>query len=64
MEIIHLPVPEIMTPDQRQHWHDQAAYWCIQQENAEVALEYATDQRNHALVMLGMIGVEGPDGAA
>lgn len=57
-EIIQFPVPQEMTGEQRQHWHDQAAYWCVVEENAMTALEYAQRQRENALRMLGMIGVE------
>lgn len=57
-EIIYLPVPSQLDPEQRQHWQDQAAYWLITQENAERAVEYAGRQRENSLRMLGMIGTE------
>ena len=53
-----MPTPESLTPQQREHWQDQAAYWAIKQEDAERAVEYAARQRENALRMLGMIGVE------
>lgn len=57
-EIIYLPVPSNLTPDQKQHWLDQAGYWGEHEENAHRALEYAQRQREAALRMLGMLGVE------
>lgn len=57
-EIIYLPVPNNVTPEQRQHWFDQAGYWGEVEENAQRALEYAQRQREAALRMLGMLGVE------
>jgi len=57
-EVIHLPTPETLTPDQRQHWFDQAGYWGEQEEAAHRALEYAQRQRENALRMLGMIATE------
>jgi hypothetical protein len=56
--VTYLPVPDKMTPEQRQHWHEQAAYWAVRQEDLEVALEYAQRQREAALRMLGMLGTE------
>lgn len=61
-EVVYLPVPELST-EQRQHWHEQAAYWAIKEEDALTALEYAQRQRQAALRMLGMIATT-PDGAA
>jgi hypothetical protein len=65
-EIVYLPTPKELTSDQQEHWHTQAAYWAIRQEDAERAVEYAGRQREDCLRMLGMIGVERglPDGAA
>jgi hypothetical protein len=65
-EIIKFPVPQELTGEQRQYWQDQAAYWLITQENAELAVEYAGRQREFALRRLGMLGVEHglPDGAS
>lgn len=57
-EVINMPVPEYLTPEQRQHWQDQAAYWGVREEDAHTALEVAQRNREHALRMLGMIGVE------
>jgi hypothetical protein len=57
-ELIHLPTPESITPEQREYWQGQAAYWCIKQEDAMTALEYAQRQREAALRMLGMLGTE------
>ena len=57
-EIIYLPVPEKLTPEQREYWHSQAAYWGVHEENAEKALEVAQRGRENALRMLGMLGVE------
>lgn len=57
-EIVHLPVPETLTPEQRQHWHDQAAYWGVHEEAAAKALEVAQRGRENALRMLGMLGIE------
>jgi hypothetical protein len=57
-EVIYLPVPEQLTSEQRQHWQSQAAYWGVREEDAQTALEYAQRQRENALRMLGMLGVE------
>lgn len=57
-EIIYLPTPDKMTPEQRQHWLDQAGYWSEHEEIAQRALEYAQRQRENALRMLGMLGIE------
>ena len=57
-EIIYLPIPKTLTPEQRQHWFEQAGYWGEREEDAFRALEYAQRQREAALRMLGMIGVE------
>lgn len=56
--VVYLPVPQTLTPEQRVHWHDQAAYWACREEDAERALEYAQRQRENALRMLGMIATE------
>jgi len=64
-EVIYLPPPDDVTPEQRQHWQEQAAYWGVKEEDAMTALEYAQRQRENALRMLGMLGVErGLDGAS
>jgi hypothetical protein len=55
--VVYLPIKPT-TPEQRQHWLDQAAYWLVKQEDAERAVEYAGRQRENALRILGMIGVE------
>ena len=57
-ELIYLPTPAKLTPEQRRHWHDQAAYWGVHEEYVQTALDYAQRQRENALRMLGMIGVE------
>lgn len=57
-EIIYLPTPTDLTPEQREHWHEQAAYWAVRQEDAERALEYASRRRESALRILGMLGAE------
>ena len=44
-----------LSPEQREYFHSQAAYWAEVQEMAEKQLEYATSQREYALQMLGMI---------
>lgn len=54
----YLPIPKSLTPEQREYWQGQAAYWGVQEENAMTALEYAQRQRESALRMLGMLGVE------
>lgn len=56
-KIYYLPTQRL-SPEQRQHWFDQAGYWGEQEEAAARALEYAQRQREHALRMLGMIGIE------
>jgi hypothetical protein len=56
--IRYLPTPETLTPDQRDHWHTQASYWAVKEEDAERAVEYAGRQRENALRMLGMVGIE------
>ena len=56
--VIPFPVTEVTTPEQRQYWHEQAAYWAIKEEDAEVALAYARRQRAFALGRLGMLGAE------
>ena len=56
--VVYLPVPAELTPEQRQHWFEQAGYWGEQEEIANRALEYAQRQRENALRMLGMLGVE------
>lgn len=57
-EIVYLPTPKELTTEQRQHWHDQAAYWAIKEEDSLRALEYAQRQRENSLRMLGMLGTE------
>lgn len=57
-EVIKMPTPENLTPEQREYWHGQAAYWCIKEEDALTALNYAHGQRSEALRMLGMIGTD------
>jgi hypothetical protein len=57
-EVIYLPTPNTLTPDQKQYWLDQAAYWGEHQETSQRAVEYAARQRENALRMLGMIGIE------
>ena len=56
--VINFPTPQTMTPDQRQHWLDQAGYWGEVEETAQRALEYAQRQRENALRMLGMLTTE------
>lgn len=65
-ELFYLPEPADLTPEQREYWHGQAAYWGVMEETAMTALEYAQRQREDALRMLGMLGIERglPDGAA
>ena len=60
-EIFYLPTP-ILTNEQRQHWQTQAAYWCVNEEAATMALEYAQRQRENALRMLGMLAERGLEG--
>lgn len=62
----YLPTPAELTPEQREHWQSQAAYWCVREEDAQRAVEVAQRNREAALRMLGMLGVERglPDGAA
>jgi hypothetical protein len=50
-EIIYLPRPKELTPEQRQHWLDEAAKWGVIEEEA-------ARKREDALRMLGMIGIE------
>lgn len=50
-EIIYLPRPDDLTPEQKQHWLDEAAHWAIVEEDA-------ARKREDALRMLGMIGIE------
>lgn len=50
-EIIYLPTPDELTPEQKQHWLDEAAYWGVVEEDA-------ARKREDALRMLGMIGIE------
>lgn len=55
-EIIYLPVPNQLTPEQKQYWLDEAAKWGVIEEDA-------ARRREDALRMLGMIGIErGLDG--
>lgn len=64
--VVYLPVPHELTGDQREYWHEEAAYWAIKEEDAYQAVEYAGRRREAALRMLGMLGAERglPDGAA
>lgn len=57
-EVIFMPVPDALTPEQREYWHTQAAYWGEHEEYAIRALEVAQRGRENALRMLGMLGVE------
>jgi hypothetical protein len=57
-EVIFMPVPATLTLPQREYWQEQASYWLIKQEDAERALDYAARQRDNALRMLGMLGIE------
>ena len=50
-EVIYLPQPGDLTPEQKQHWLDQAAYWGVVEEDA-------ARKREDALRMLGMISTE------
>lgn len=63
--VVYMPTPKILTPEQRDYWHMQAAYWGEHEEISQRAIEYAQRQRENALRMLGMLGVERglPDGA-
>lgn len=63
--VVYLPTPKDLTPEQCEYWQGQAAYWGVREEDAMTALEYAQRQRESALRMLGMLGVEKglPDGA-
>ena len=65
-EIIYMPTPKTLLPEQRQHWQEQASYWGVREDDAQVALEYAQRHRQDALRMLGMLAVERgiPDGVA
>lgn len=56
--VAHLPVPGQLTPTQRQHWLDQAAYWEVREEDSAKSLEYAQRQRQRALRILGMLPEE------
>lgn len=47
-----------LSKEERNHWHEQAAYWGVRQEVCETGLEYATQQRVIALQKLGMLSVE------
>jgi hypothetical protein len=55
-EIIRMPIPEL-TPEQRDYWHEQAAYWGVRQEISNNSLDYANKMRHEALVMLGMVSI-------
>ena len=57
-EVIAFPTPGELTPEQRDYYHKQAAYWGVREDDAYTALEYAQRQRQKALRMLGMLGVE------
>lgn len=56
--IVYLPTPKTLLPEQRQHWQDTAAYWGCREDDAATALEYAQRQRENALRMLGMLATE------
>lgn len=56
--VIYLPPPEHPTPEQRAHWHEQAAYWSEVQESSQRQVEYAGRQREEYLRLLGMLAVE------
>lgn len=64
--VVYLPVPKQLTPEQRQYWHDEAARYAVQEEDALALLETAQRGRENALRMLGMIAAERglPDGIA
>lgn len=49
--IYFLPTPTELTPEQRQHWEDEATKWGDIEEEA-----YA--KREYALRMLGQLGIE------
>lgn len=44
-----------LSPDERSFWHEQAAYWEVKREDAQRAVDYATEQRLNALEKLGMV---------
>ena len=46
---------EQLTPEQRQNWQNDAAYWAVVQEDAERALAVATKRRRLALGKLGLL---------
>ena len=55
-EVVYLPVPDKLTAEQKQHWLDEAARWGVIEEEA-------ARNREEALRMLGMLGIErGLDG--
>jgi hypothetical protein len=64
-KVAYLPVPQNMGEQQRQSWEDRAAYWAIQEDFAQRALETAQRNIEGCLRMLGHTGtqLEFPDGA-
>lgn len=62
-EVIYLPKPNRLTPEQRQHWHSVAAEAEFEEEKALLDLQRAQRKREDALRILGMLGAErGLDG--
>lgn len=57
-EVIQFPTPGELTPEQREYWQSQAAYWGVREEDAFKSLEVAQRSRQKALRMLGMLAVE------
>ena len=57
-EIIFMPRPKTLTPEQREAWHQEAAYWEEIGRRALLDYEMAQRRREDALRMLGMLGVE------
>ena len=56
-KVIYLPTPTL-TPEQRESWQQDAAYWEILETVAQRHLEHIQRRREAALRMLGMIGTE------
>lgn len=56
-EIIPFPQPNELTPEQRDYFHQQAAYYDEVEQVAQRTVEYAQKQREHALRMLGMLAM-------
>ena len=52
-----MPTPKELTPDQKQHWLDQAGYWGEVEEMAARQLEVAQRNTQDALRMLGTLAV-------